>query len=62
MQAGYDSKLSNIQTSQQTSPENLQIVATQQATQGNNIVGVHYKVVRKIGEGSFGVIYEGATT
>jgi casein kinase 1 len=24
-----------------------------------NIVGVHYKVGRKIGEGSFGVIYEG---
>lgn len=25
----------------------------------NNIVGVHYKVGKKIGEGSFGVIYEG---
>ena len=24
-----------------------------------NVVGVHYKVGRKIGEGSFGVIYEG---
>ncbi|KAI8982207.1 kinase-like domain-containing protein [Mycotypha africana] len=24
-----------------------------------NVVGVHYKVLRKIGEGSFGIIYEG---
>jgi len=24
-----------------------------------NVVGVHYKVGRKIGEGSFGIIYEG---
>jgi casein kinase 1 len=24
-----------------------------------NIVGVHYRVGRKIGEGSFGVIFEG---
>jgi hypothetical protein len=26
---------------------------------GNNIIGVHYKIGRKIGEGSFGIIYEG---
>jgi hypothetical protein len=25
----------------------------------NNVVGVHYKIGRKIGEGSFGIIYEG---
>jgi casein kinase 1 len=25
----------------------------------NNIVGVHYKVGKKLGEGSFGVLYEG---
>lgn len=25
----------------------------------NNVVGVHYKVGRRIGEGSFGVIFEG---
>lgn len=25
----------------------------------NNVVGVHYKVGKKIGEGSFGIIYEG---
>ena len=24
-----------------------------------NVVGVHYKIGRKIGEGSFGIIYEG---
>ena len=29
------------------------------STASPNIVGVHYKVGRKIGEGSFGVIYEG---
>lgn len=27
---------------------------------GPNVVGVHYKVGKKIGEGSFGIIYEGA--
>lgn len=27
----------------------------------SNVVGVHYKVGRKIGEGSFGIIYEGKT-
>ena len=27
----------------------------------NNIVGVHYRVGKKIGEGSFGVIFEGAS-
>ena len=26
----------------------------------SNIVGVHYRVGKKIGEGSFGVIFEGA--
>lgn len=25
----------------------------------NSIIGVHYKVGKKIGEGSFGIIYEG---
>ncbi|QRW00190.1 casein kinase [Ceratobasidium sp. AG-Ba] len=29
------------------------------STSGSNIVGVHYRVGRKIGEGSFGVIFEG---
>lgn len=28
-------------------------------TTQNNIVGVHYKIGKKIGEGSFGIIYEG---
>lgn len=26
---------------------------------GSNVVGVHYRVGKKIGEGSFGVIFEG---
>lgn len=26
---------------------------------GTNIVGVHYKIGRKLGEGSFGIIYQG---
>jgi hypothetical protein len=29
---------------------------------GPNVVGVHYKVGKKIGEGSFGIIYEGGST
>lgn len=29
------------------------------ATASSNVVGVHYRVGRKIGEGSFGIIYEG---
>lgn len=29
------------------------------SSSSNNIVGVHYKVGKKIGEGSFGVIFEG---
>lgn len=29
-------------------------------TQNRSVVGVHYRVGRKIGEGSFGVIFEGA--
>lgn len=28
----------------------------------SNVVGVHYKVGRKIGEGSFGIIYEGKSS
>ena len=29
------------------------------ASSSSNVVGVHYRVVKKIGEGSFGVIFEG---
>jgi hypothetical protein len=33
---------------------------TSRSTGSNhNVVGVHYKIGRKIGEGSFGIIYEG---
>lgn len=33
--------------------------STSNSLQGSNIVGVHYRVGKKIGEGSFGVIFEG---
>ncbi len=29
------------------------------ASSASNVVGVHYRVGKKIGEGSFGVIFEG---
>lgn len=29
------------------------------STSSSNVVGVHYRVGKKIGEGSFGVIFEG---
>jgi len=29
------------------------------STTSSNVVGVHYRVGKKIGEGSFGVIFEG---
>jgi casein kinase 1 len=32
------------------------------SSSSSNIVGVHYKVGKKIGEGSFGVIFEGTFT
>ena len=28
-------------------------------SESSNLVGTHYKICRKIGEGSFGIIYEG---
>lgn len=36
-------------------------MTTQQHDTNNstNIVGVHYKIGKKLGEGSFGIIYEG---
>ncbi|CAE6520896.1 unnamed protein product [Rhizoctonia solani] len=34
-------------------------MSTSNTLQGTNIVGVHYRVGKKIGEGSFGVIFEG---
>lgn len=33
--------------------------ATTMASSSSNVVGVHYRVGKKIGEGSFGVIFEG---
>jgi hypothetical protein len=33
--------------------------STSASASSSNVVGVHYRVGKKIGEGSFGVIYEG---
>jgi hypothetical protein len=33
--------------------------ATSSSQSSTNIVGVHYRVGKKLGEGSFGVLYEG---
>lgn len=38
---------------------NSNLISTDKKAASPNVVGVHYKVGRKIGEGSFGVIYEG---
>lgn len=35
--------------------------AATSSSSSSNVVGVHYRVGKKIGEGSFGVIYEGKT-
>jgi hypothetical protein len=39
-------------------PENQTSVGSKKSS-SSNLVGVHYKLGRKIGEGSFGIIYEG---
>lgn len=33
--------------------------SSKSASMSANIVGVHYRVGKKVGEGSFGVLYEG---
>lgn len=38
---------------------NLTFFTTSMASSSSNVVGVHYRVGKKIGEGSFGVIFEG---
>ena len=44
-------------------PDREDLISTQtpptMASSSSNVVGVHYKVGKKIGEGSFGVIFEG---
>lgn len=47
-----------ISTSNMSSSNNVSS-GTPTAGSSSNIVGVHYKVGKKIGEGSFGVIFEG---
>jgi hypothetical protein len=49
-----------ISTSNNMSSSNAQSAPT--AGSSSNVVGVHYKVGKKIGEGSFGVIFEGKFT
>jgi hypothetical protein len=34
-------------------------MTTTMAPSTNNVVGSHYKIDKKIGEGSFGIIYKG---
>jgi casein kinase 1 len=34
-------------------------MSSSNSSSSTNVVGVHYKVGRKLGEGSFGIIYEG---
>ena len=53
----------NNATPQPTANPNSMAISHSNGSQSKlsspNVVGVHYKVGRKIGEGSFGVIYEG---
>jgi hypothetical protein len=52
-------EVSQTQPPQQVSQTASGSSKTQSNSSGNNIVGVHYKIGRKIGEGSLGIIYEG---
>lgn len=48
------------QSQSQSQPhQQLQSSASQQGGNNSTIVGLHYKIGKKIGEGSFGVIFEG---
>jgi serine/threonine protein kinase len=38
---------------------NSNLISADKKASSPNVVGVHYRVGKKIGEGSFGVIYEG---
>ncbi|KAJ3286737.1 casein kinase I [Rhizoclosmatium sp. JEL0117] len=59
----------SAQQQQQSAQNQPQIIGSQQATSSSssskksslshNVVGMHYKVGKKIGEGSFGMVYEG---
>lgn len=37
-------------------------MSTHAQASSSNVVGVHYRVGKKIGEGSFGVIFEGMSS
>jgi RIO-like serine/threonine protein kinase len=40
-------------------PKTTTLAISAMASSSSNVVGVHYRVGKKIGEGSFGVIFEG---
>lgn len=42
-----------------SSPRVTILTPVSMASSSSNVVGVHYRVGKKIGEGSFGVIFEG---
>lgn len=45
--------------SRQTNPAAIAAATASQPSSNNSVVGLHYKIGKKIGEGSFGVIFEG---
>jgi hypothetical protein len=50
-----DAKGSNVNPQTTTSQ-----IPKSSGSNNSNVIGVHYKIGRKIGEGSFGIIYEGS--
>ena len=46
-------------TNAHRAPTNHKKINAAMASSSSNVVGVHYRVGKKIGEGSFGVIFEG---
>ncbi len=55
--------MDQVQTGQKESghptQERMSTSSRRQQTTGINLIGGNYKIGRKIGEGSFGIIYEG---
>ncbi len=43
-------------------PADVPVMASHNSSSSNNVVGAHYRVGKKIGEGSFGVIFEGLSS
>ncbi len=55
----YQQQQQSQSQSQSQPHQQLQSSASQQGGNNSTIVGLHYKIGKKIGEGSFGVIFEG---